>query len=150
MKFLTVRSAAALLALTCSSCGIFDPKPKYNIVDAKAVVPQEFLFSRYTPLNNWLDTPVRVQIFDVPLSQVINEPCLRGLNYRVINQPASDPLIFIDKIGLTRRQLLWSLAQDYQLHLTLNFGPDGTTSYIEIRSREAANEAKNKSPGILN
>lgn len=147
MKFFPVRAAALLLALTCSSCGLFDPKPKYKAVDAKAVVPQDFLFTRYEPLNRWLDTAVRVQIFDVPLTEVIKEPCLQGLNYRIINPPVTNPTIFIDKVGLTRRQLLWSIGQDYQLHMTPVFGPDGHMAYIEIRSREARNDEKSRGIG---
>ncbi|MES2708384.1 MAG: hypothetical protein V4726_17450 [Verrucomicrobiota bacterium] len=150
MKFFPVRTATLLLALTCASCGLFDPKPKYNAVDPKAVVPQDFLFTRYGPLNAWLDTPVRVQIFDVPLTEVIKEPCLRGLDYRIVNPPLSNPTVFIDKIGLTRRQLLWALGQDYQLHMTPVFGPDGRTAYIEIRSREARNDEKDRITSTVN
>jgi hypothetical protein len=144
MKFFPVRAAALLLAVACPSCGLFDPKPKYKAVDPNAVVPQNFLFTRYTPLNDWLDTAVRVQIFDVPLTQVFNEPALSGLNYRWVNQPLSNPTIFIDKLGLTRRQLLWAIGQDYQLHMTPVFGPDGRTATIEIRSRETKNSEKDR------
>lgn len=107
-----------------------------------AVVPPEFLFTRYEPLNRWLDTPVRVQIYDVPLSQIGNHPALRGINYRVVQPAVEDPLIFIDKIAMTRRQLLWSLAQDHQWHMTPVFDTPGVPASIEIRSRAANNEAK--------
>lgn len=107
-----------------------------------AVVPPEFLFSRYEPMNRWLDTPVRVQIFDVPLHEVMYQPCLRGVNYRLVQTGVDNPLLFIDKVAMTRRQLLWSLAQDHQIHLTLIFDPNGGPAYIEIRSRTARNDAK--------
>lgn len=144
MKFFPVCAAVLIPAFACPSCGVFDPKPKYKLVDPKAVVPQDFLFTRYGPLNDWLDTAVRVQIFDVPLTQVFNEPALRGLNYVFVIPPVTNPTIFIDKLGLTRRQLLWAIAQDYQLHLTPVFGADGRTATIEIRSREAKNDEKDR------
>lgn len=150
MKFSPARAAVLPLALLCSSCGLFEPKPKYKAVDAKAVVPPDFLFTRYAPLNAWLDTGVRVQIFDVPLTEVVNEPPLRGLNYKFINMPVTNPTIFIDKIGMTRRQLLWALSQDYQLHMTPVFGPDGHTAYLELRSREATNAAKDRTTWTTN
>ncbi len=142
MSFQPFRVLVPVLALCCAGCGIFDPKPRNKAADKMAVVPTEFLFTRYAPLNHWLDESVRVQIFDVPLSQVIHEPCLRGINYRVIQRPANDPMIFIDKLALTRRQLLWALAQDHQLHLTPVFDEARGTAFIEIRSREARNDAR--------
>lgn len=144
MKFFPVRTAALLLAVLCPSCDVFGPKPKYKAVDPNAVVPPDFLFTRYAPLNSWLDTAVRVQIFDVPLTEVIHEPPLRGLNYQFINPPVTNPTIFIDKVGMTRRQLLWALSQDYQLHMTPVFGPDGKSAVLELRSREATNAAKDR------
>lgn len=137
-----IRLLVPVLALTCASCTLFDPKPPLRAADKMAVVPPDFLFTRYEPLNRWLDTPVRVQIYDVPLSRVVYEPCLRGINVRVIQPPVTDPVLFIDKIALTRRQLLWSLAQDYQLHLTPAFDTAGGPAAIEIRSREARNDAR--------
>ena len=131
-----------LLALFTTGCTLFDAKPPNQAADKLAVVPQDFLFTRYEPLNRWLDTAVRVQIFDIPLSQVFNEPCLRGINVSIIQPPIDDPDIFIDKLALTRRQLLWSLAQDPQLHLTPVFEPDGGPARIEVRSRAARNDAR--------
>jgi len=136
------RLLAPLLFFSLASCGLLDPKPKNQAADKLAVVPAEFLFSRYGPLNQWLDSMERVQIFDVPLKQVFNEPVLRGINYKVIQAPVENPTIFIDKIAMTRRQLLWSLAQDHQLHLTPVFSADGGPACIEIRSRAARNDAK--------
>lgn len=137
-----LRLLLPVLALSCAGCTLFDPQPPNQAADKLAVVPGDFLFTRYEPLNRWLDTAVRVQIYDVPLSKVIYEPCLRGINVRVIQAPVTDPILFIDKIALTRRQLLWSLAQDYQLHLTPVFDSAGGPAAIEIRSREARNDAR--------
>ncbi len=142
MKLNPARLLVPLLMFCCSGCGIFDPRPTYKAADELAVVPPDFLFTRYEPLNRWLDTAVRVQIFDVPLSRVIHEPCLRGVNYRLVQAPVENPMIFIDKLALTRRQLLWSLAQDHQLHLTPVFDTPEGPAYIEIRSRAARNDAR--------
>ena len=138
----SLRLLVPVLAFTCAGCTIFDPKPLHKAADKMAVVPADFLITRYEPMNRWLDTAVRVQIFDVPLSRVIYEPCLRGINVRVVQAPVENPNIFIDKLALTRRQLLWSLAQDHQLHMTPVFDPNGGPAYIEIRSREARNDAR--------
>ncbi|HEX2749598.1 MAG TPA: hypothetical protein VHM91_16430 [Verrucomicrobiales bacterium] len=139
MKRLSVFPAAlACLSFGLSACNVMDqdnPKPRNHAADPKAVVPQDFLFSRYHPLNAWLDQAVRVQIMDVPLMDVFNHQTLRGLQYVVVKAPTSNPLINIDKLAMTRRQLLWALAHDHQLHMTPAFGPGGEVTSIEIRSR---------------
>lgn len=140
MKFSPLLPAAALaLILSLTSCDTYDritePQPRGHAEDANAVVPQDFLFTRYAPLNTWLDQAVRVQILDVPLMDVFRHPALRGLEYVFVKSPPQNPLITIDKLALTRRQLLWALSQDYQLHMTPSFGRHGEVSHIEIRSR---------------
>lgn len=129
----------SLLAFVLPSCDtmdkVFEPQPKGNAADPLAVLPPDFLFTRYAPLNNWLDTPVRVQIMDTPLMDVFRHPALRGLEYVVVKAPPTNPKISIDKLALTRRQLLWSLSHDHQLHMTPSYNAAGEISCIEIRSR---------------
>ena len=89
-------------------------------------------------------------------SRVFQEPALRGINYRLVASglqggkgtpdgegfAGADPLIFIDKLAMTRRQLLWSLSQDHQLHMTPVFDTSDGPASIEIRSRAARNDAR--------
>ena len=142
MKFSPVYFLAPIIFLSFSSCSLLGSRPRNQAADKLAVVPPEFLFSHYEPLNQWLDTKVRVQIFDVPLNRVFNHPCLKGINYRTVQPSNENPTIFIDKIALTRRQLLWSLAQNNQLHMTPVFDTNGGEACIEIRSRASRNEAR--------
>ncbi len=139
MKISPALIAALSLPLLLNSCETYDrltePQPPGHAEDVNAVVPQEFLFSRYEPLNRWLDEAVRVQIMDVPLMDVFHHPALRGLQYVIVKAPPQNPLINIDKLALTRRQLLWAIAHDHQLHMTPSFGPAGDVTCIEIRSR---------------
>ena len=140
MKFPPLFPAAALvLTLLMTSCDTYDRitqrQPLGHAGDANAVVPQEFLFTRYAPLNTWLDQAVRVQVLDVPLMNVFRHPALRGLEYVVVKAPPQNPLVTIDKLALTRRQLLWALSHDHQLHMTPSYGRRGEVSHIEIRSR---------------
>jgi len=138
MKF-TPRLLAALAVISLPACDtmdkIFDPQPPHHAEDPVAVIPPDFLTTRYGPLNDWLDTAVRVQIIDTPLMSVFDHPALRGLQYQIVKAPPENPRITIDKLAMTRRQLLWVLAHDYQFHMTPNFGPRGEVNYIEIRSR---------------
>jgi hypothetical protein len=128
------------LAVLLPSCKSYkeatgDPQPDNKAYDIDAVTPPEFLFSRSEGLNKWLDTPVRVQIHDVPLMEIFRHDCLRGLQYSVVKRPQKNPVVTIDKIAMTRRQILWSLSHDYQLHMTPAYNSKGNVSHIEIRSR---------------
>jgi hypothetical protein len=122
-------SCASLLFTGCSMFTMKGPFPAY---DPEAVIPEDFLYTKYEPLNRWLDTPIRVQILDTPLLDVFRHPALVGLSYEMKQMPAKNPRITIDRIAMTRRQLLWSLAQDHQLRMTAVFGDTGESSRIVI------------------
>lgn len=124
------------LALGLSSCEMFKMAGPFKPYDTKAVIPQEFLFSHYKPLNEWLDVPVHVQILDVPLLDIFTQPALAGLNYKLVKAPKENPRITMNHMAMTRRQLLYSLSQEYQLTMTPVFSQNGTSSYIDIRSRK--------------
>ena len=63
-----------------------------------AVVPQDFLFNRYAPLNRWLDTAERVLILDMPLKSCFDHEALRGIRYRWVIEPKENPVINIDRV----------------------------------------------------
>jgi hypothetical protein len=140
MKLLLPAAALAVLLTSCESYkkAIGDPEPENKAYDTEAVTPPEFLFTKSDSLNKWLDTPVRVQIFDVPLLSVFRHDALRGLQYSIVKAPPQNPSVTIDKIAMTRRQLLWSIAHDHQLHLTPAYNSRGNVSHIDIRSRSTA------------
>lgn len=125
-----------LVAMTsCRLWQFWDVRPDYKPHDKNAVVPQEFLYTGHKPFNDWLDTPVHIQITDVPLTEVFEHPALRQLRVVWVNRPAENPLITIHRLAITRRQLLWALGQDHQLTLLAQTIPGGN-SYVEIRARE--------------
>ena len=134
--FSRVVLVGALVAMTsCRLWQFWDVKPDYKPHDKNAVVPLEFLYTGHKPFNDWLDTPVHIQITDVPLTQVLEHPALRQLRVVWVNRPEEDPLVTIHRLAITRRQLLWSLGQDYQLTMLAQTIPGGK-SYVEIRARE--------------
>ncbi|MEZ5328760.1 MAG: hypothetical protein R3F19_27250 [Verrucomicrobiales bacterium] len=132
-------SLAALAIIGLASCSslkqAINPKPNLQPARAKALVPQEFLLTDYTPLNEWLDTPVHVDILNVPLSKVFQQPSLAGLNHNLtgFSQGEDEPNVTLNEVAITRRQLLWSLSQDYKLAMVPKFDAQGGSSYIDIR-----------------
>jgi hypothetical protein len=124
-----------LAAVLLPSCGYFLPKPDYKPHDKIAVIPQDFLFTKHAPFNIWLDTPVRIQITEMPLLEVFEHPALRRLRTVWKRQPSDNPPVTIHRVGITRRQILWSLSQDHQLTMLPVTLPNGE-SYVEIIPRD--------------
>lgn len=123
------------LALSLSACGIFVEKPTPSLVEPRAAIPRDFLFSWDKNYNDWMDSPVRVYYFEVPLDQVFANPPFTRLRYHVVKKPETIPLVTIDSLGITRRQLLWSISHDYNLHMSLKTLPNGFPTEILIRYR---------------
>jgi len=123
------------LALPLAGCDIFVEKPSPRIVEAHAAVPREFLFSWHEPYNEWMDTPIRVYYNKIPLDQIFKESPFTSLSYRFIEQPPEMPLVTVDTLGISRRQLLWSIAHDNNLHMSLKTLPNGHPSEVIIRHR---------------
>ena len=133
-----------LIPIALVSCSIFNPKPKPGLVEPKAAVPADFLFSWHAPYNKWMDTPVRVYYNEVPLEEIFKNAPLIGLSYNFIKKPKESPLVSIDSIGITRRQLLWAIAHDNNLNMSLKALPNGHPSEIIIRDRGDETEMQGK------
>jgi hypothetical protein len=123
------------IALCLGACGIFVEKPTPSFVEPRAAVPRDFLFSWHKPYNEWMDAPVRVYYSKVPLDQVLANPPFTRFKYYVVEKPDTMPIVTIDSLGISRRQLLWSMAHDYNLHMSLKTLPDGHPSEVLIRYR---------------
>ena len=124
-----------LIPIALISCSIFNPKPKPGLVESKAAVPADFLFSWHAPYNKWMDAPVRVYYNEVALEEIFKNAPLTGLSYSFIKKPKVITLVSIDSIGITRRQLLWAIAHDNNLSMSLKSLPNGHPSEIIIRHR---------------
>ncbi|MEC7357099.1 MAG: hypothetical protein VYC09_01530 [Verrucomicrobiota bacterium] len=133
-----------LIPIALISCSIFNPKPKPGLVEPKAAVPADFLFSWHAPYNKWMNEPVRVYYNEVPLEEIFKNAPLLGLSYNFIKKPNKTPLVSIDSIGITRRQLLWAIAHDNNLSMSLKSLPNGHPSEIIIRDRGDATETQGK------
>jgi hypothetical protein len=134
MIFMLSRFAVLSALAMVSSCALLELEPDYKPHDKLAVVPQEFLYTGHKPFTDWLDTPVHIQITDVPLTEVLEHPALRDLRVVWVESPKENPLITIHRVAITRRQLLWALGQDHELTMLAQTVPGGQ-SYVEIRPR---------------
>jgi len=123
-------------ALALSSCDLFLPKPNYALVQPKVVVPADFLYSPDNAFNEWMDTGVRVSYHKVPLDQIFRNAPFVKLKYEVYEKPEIMPLVTFDSLGITRRQLLWAVAHDNNLKMTLKTLPNGEPTAVVIRSRD--------------
>lgn len=130
-----IATLLGLAAMLFSSCDIFLEKPRHTLVEPKAVVPSRFLFSWDKDYNEWMDTPNRVYYHRTPLSQVLQNAPFTRLTYELYDMPEEEPLITIDSLGFTRRQILWVLCNDYNLKMSLRTLSDGKPESVIVRWR---------------
>jgi len=133
MRLLLILLTSSFFVLT--GCNLFGPKPSYNMTQPNAVIPQAFLYTTYSPLNRWLDTPKRIIIHDVPLRKVFSISELSPMNYKLVNLKNGDTPVTMKTLGITRRQLLWTIAHEYGLDMTPIYTKPGEPAYIEIRGK---------------
>lgn len=144
LKTLSKFVGLALISLLLSNCSIFEQRPKPGLVEPSAAVPVDFLFSWHKPYNKWMDTPIRVYYNEVSLEEIFKNDPLTGLSYKFVKKPEIMPLVSIDSMGITRRQLLWAIAHDNNLHMSLRSLPNGQPSQILIRDRGTGTEMAGK------
>ncbi len=130
--FLLLAAAGSLLLPGCSLFVMDGPFP---IHDKLAVIPEDFLYTKYEPLNRWLDTPVRIYFRNLSVAEALRIPALRGLNFKLEGNIPCTSTVSMDRIAITRRQALWSLAQDQQLVMVAMFGTDQEASYVLVHPK---------------
>ncbi len=92
-----------------------------------------------------MNSPIRVYYNKVPLEEIFeNSPFIR-LVYQFNEKPEEMPLVSMDSLGITRRQLLWSIAHDNNLQMILKTLPNGHPSEVIIRDRGNNNKNQDKS-----
>lgn len=114
---------------------IFNPVPHYRIVEPKAVVPNSFLYNPHKVYNEWMDTPLRVHYHKVSIETVFSDAPFAGFHYELHDIPHDLEPVTIDALGQTRRQLLWAIAHDNSLKMTLLLTDGGLPSIVSIRWR---------------
>jgi len=127
--------ASFAAAILLGSCNLFDPVPNYRIVEPEAVVPKSFLYNPESSYNAWMDTPLRVHYHEASLDWIFNDRPFADFNYRLCDIPADMDPISIDALGQTRRQLLWAIAHDHNLKMTLLTTEGGLPSEVIVRWR---------------
>lgn len=125
----------AAASLTLPSCSLFKMDGPFPAYDELAVIPEDFLYTKYGPLNRWLDTPVRVYFRNLSIREALNQPALRGLKFQLEGKIPHDEKLTMNRIAITRRQLLWSIAQDNQLVMIPIFGEGQEPSYVLVHPK---------------
>ncbi len=141
ISLLLAALAAATLLASCDAfrtsriSGIFNPVPRPRIVEPEAVVPQSFLYNPDRSYNDWMDTPLRVHYHEVSVETIFSDVPFKDFRYQLYDIPSDMKAVSIDALGQTRRQLLWAIAHDNNLKMTLLTTPGGMPSVVSVRWR---------------
>ncbi|MFT4547011.1 MAG: hypothetical protein ACI8XO_003807 [Verrucomicrobiales bacterium] len=126
---------ALAVATLLGSCNVFDLEPRYRVVEPEAVVPKSFLYNPDQTYNDWMDTPLRVHYHETSVSAIFSDQPFENFSYELYDIPSDMKPVSIDALGQTRRQLLWAIAHDNNLKMTLLTTEGGRPSVVVIRWR---------------
>jgi hypothetical protein len=104
-------------------------------VEPEAVVPKSFLYNPDQTYNRWMDTPLRVNYHEVSVETIFSDVPFKDFRYELHEIPHDMKPVTVDVLGQTRRQLLWALAHDNNLKMTLMTTSGGLPSRVVIRWR---------------
>ena len=95
--------------------------------------PREFLSSTDNSWNQWLDTPVDVDLADVRVIHLPLTDAFSGLRLSIARADASveSVRVTLHASQITRRQALWLLSQKYDLTMVVQQLP-GKPPYVAI------------------
>jgi len=107
---------AAMLSVSCVTLprGFEGP-------EGKVVVPSGFLYVDDSALGEWLDTPFKLRYHEMALRDVFATHPLNSMRYRFEGLRRDVPPFTESSVGMTRRQLLYSLAQFYGLSMNIEY-----------------------------
>lgn len=109
----TILSALSMLLL--ASCVNF-PTRGFERPEELAVIPDNYLYSGSETFDLWLDRPFTMRFQEVPMVDVFHTFPLHGfVPYRFDKLPPNPEPFSLVSPGMTRRQLLWTLARQYNL-----------------------------------
>lgn len=114
---------AMLIVVVCTAFGCASVAPWQGYLDAPVAAWRKYL-----------DEQVDVRFADTPLSQALHMPPFEHMNYTMGFGPTGEPVITIEGNALTRREILWRIAQEHDLAMTIGEF-EGRPSHIEIRTR---------------
>jgi len=123
------------MAILLGSCNLFNPVPNYRIVEPEAVVPKSFLYNPDKVYNEWMDTPLRIHYHEVTLESIFADAPFKDFRYELREIPDDMAHLTIDALGQSRKQLLWGIAHDNNLKMTLLTTDGGRPSVVVIRWR---------------
>lgn len=109
-------SASVLISCTHLPRGFEEP-------ESKMVLPSNFLYSGNEALEEWLEVPFKVRYREATIEEVLRSQPFYGISYRLEEMPdlGDEELLNIDSPGMTRRQLLWSVARAYDLDMHVEY-----------------------------
>lgn len=94
---------------------------------------EDFLSSADKSWNQWLDTPVDVDLAEVRIIHLPLTDAFSGLRIAITraDAPVESLKVTLHASGITRRQALWLLAQKYELTMVVQQLP-GQLPYVGI------------------
>ena len=104
-----------------------DPAPVSPVA-----VPSGFLATSYGPLASWFDERFEVEYRNMTPALIFEQDPISDIRYDVSAMPANPPLFELQNSNISRREILYRVAQFWNLTMTIE-EVDGKPSIVSVR-----------------
>ena len=136
MRFRLITTGAALLLVSCvTGLEFIDSRGMFRGTEGRVVIPANFLYSGSDALDDWLNEPYKLRFDEMSLRDVFTTHPLNSMRYRFEALPTDRPTFNMNSVAITRRQLLYALAESYDLEMSIDY-EDQMPYAIVVRHNE--------------
>ncbi len=105
------------------------------VAEARLLLPPGFLRTDYEPLERWMDERFDVEYRNLTPELVFDQVPIAQIKYDVRGLSADLPLFHLKDSSLSRREILYKIAEFWDLDMRIENGPDGTPSVVVVTPR---------------
>ena len=99
---------------------------------AASSVPLDFLTTDFAPLNRWMNEPFEVEYRNMTPELVFDQDPIADIKYDTRNLPADAPLFELKTPSMTRREILYRIAEFWNLEMSIEALAGEKPSYVLV------------------
>lgn len=132
---------SVLSMLVLASCINFTTRG-FERAEETIVIPDNYLYSGSETFDAWLDRPFTMRYKETPFVDVFHTFPLHGMvPYRFEKMPENREAFSMVSPGMTRRQLLWTLAREYNLEYHYEYEGGMPTEVVVVANMRPPTES---------
>ncbi|MCB1233143.1 MAG: hypothetical protein KDN19_23065 [Verrucomicrobiae bacterium] len=95
-------------------------------------IPPNFLSTTDPALQKWLTEPFEVEYRNMTPTLIFDQPPIADIRYETRNLPEEAPLYHLKSSSMSRREILWDIAEFWHLDMEFSFDERGNPAYVLV------------------